>query len=73
MSLVVIIHPNDDSYVGKYPTRKVDLGSDVRVGQAGELIIVSEKDPAGTPTRMRVYAPGTWKEFNLVDESLLEL
>lgn len=62
--LKVIIQPLPE-VPGTYPTYFVKSRRNVQIGTAGELILVSQGS-ADNPQEFRIYAPGTWKEVNVV-------
>jgi hypothetical protein len=49
---------------GSYPNYYT-IDSGVKVGPAGELMLVAQEANDGTPLEFRIYAPGTWKEINV--------
>lgn len=49
---------------GRYPAYITEPHG-VTVGPAGELKLVLGQRQAGFPTRMKIYAPGTWSEVSV--------
>ena len=62
MTLKVTIQPTGE-WAGLYPTYYT-LDDGVKVGQAGELMLISLVDEKSNPLEFRIYAPGTWKDIN---------